>query len=399
MSSSPFDRDDIRKLIEMSESPTIRHLREMENTPAMQAARLLEQSGLQKLASSVILTRQAFDAYTRSEQWAELSGAIARVHADLRRPETLAAIEQIDKNLKTIALTANGAILPLAARIQTFSEAAARAVRPLQEHFAQMEAWQSSLAERMTALTTPWALEEHLGVSVVGFARIARLHDLSVGGSPFDPATSEILDEELGEPVPYDAEAEPEDREAARIDAGLNPEIVAFPADVYPGVLFAAGFELRIEAIAPVRSEGGDDSGVFDPQHAGLLRQVENRLRELIETELRRLARDGWQRRIHGDVRKKWQDRKTRDHDQRGDSYSLLFYADFMDLADVICQGNNWNEAFQQFFTSKQDFLLSMQRLSPVRNAIGHNRPLVRADQVTLFSEAFRMLRALGVKL
>lgn len=400
MSRSPFfDQGISRKLIELSESPTVRYLREAENNPAMQAARFLEQSDFQKLALSVIQTRQAFDAYTRSDQWAGLSVAIARFHADVRRPETLVAIEEIEKNLKTIALTAHEGIRPLAASIQTFSETAARAVTPLKEHFARVDLWQTSLAERMAGLTTPWAIEDHLGVSMVGFARIARLHDLSVGGSPFGPATSEIVDEELGEPVPYDAEATLEDREAARIDAGLNPEIVAFPSSVYPGVLFSAGFELRIKAIDPVRSERGDESGIFDAQHAGLFSQIENRLRELIEAELSRLAGNSWQRRIHGDVRKKWKERKTKDHEQRGDSYPLLFYADFMELADVICQGDNWKEAFQQFFTSQQDFQVSMQRLAPVRNAIGHNRPLVRADQVTLFSEAFRILSALGVRL
>uniref|UniRef100_UPI003D6B6B21 Swt1 family HEPN domain-containing protein n=1 Tax=Pelagimonas sp. TaxID=2073170 RepID=UPI003D6B6B21 len=104
-------------------------------------------------------------------------------------------------------------------------------------------------------------------------------------------------------------------------------------------------------------------------------------------------------RRVNGDLQKRWQERKTADHDRRGDSYPLLYYADFMDLADIICQRQNWNDAFQRFFQSKPDFQASMQRLAPVRNNIGHNRPLVRADQITLLAEGYRILNALGVRM
>lgn len=39
-----------------------------------------------------------------------------------------------------------------------------------------------------------------------------------------------------------------------------------------------------------------------------------------------------------------------------------------------------------------------MQRLTPIRNAIGHNRPLAKGDQITLLCESYRILNALGVR-
>ncbi len=87
------------------------------------------------------------------------------------------------------------------------------------------------------------------------------------------------------------------------------------------------------------------------------------------------------------------------DHELRGDSFPLLYYANFMELMHIIIEGKNWNEAFQRFFVSKQDFQVSMQRLAPVRNTIGHNRPLVRTDQLILLAEDSRILRALGVRM
>ena len=391
MTRSPFDKDGIRRAIELSESPALKLAREMENTSIARLARDIDNSSISRLARD-IENSSAMRAARTLEQSVQKLAASAT--------QTVAALQRIDQNLRGIVLAANQAIIPIAEQLQSFSVTAAQAVQPLQAHFERMETWQTSLASRMAGLTTPWALEDHLGVSVVGFARIARLHDISTGSAPFDPVGGEIFEEELGSPVPFNEDATPHDRESARIDAGLNPEVVAFPPSSYSSVLFSAGFELRIEAIAPIRSDGGDDSGCLDPQHASLFSQVENRLRALIEAELRKRAGDCWQRtKIPSDTRKKWQDRKTKDHDQRGDSYPLLFYADFMELSDVICQRNNWNEVFQRFFVSKPDFQVSMQRLCPVRNAIGHNRPLVRADQVTLFGEGFRILNALGVRL
>lgn len=104
-------------------------------------------------------------------------------------------------------------------------------------------------------------------------------------------------------------------------------------------------------------------------------------------------------RQMENDLRKKWRERKAADHELRGDSFPLLYYADFIELMHIIIEGRNWREAFQRFFVSRDDFQVSMQRLGPVRNAIGHNRPLVRGDQLILFSEGTRILRALGVRI
>ena len=397
------------RMHEQAESPAQRLVREMQNDPVRQAIKQFEQSSalnaaetlnradFQRLATSLVEAQSAFAAYSNSQHWAETSAAIAAAHSAITRPETVDVLRRIDADLKGLVTAAHRAIVPLAKQLRSFSVAAAAAVQPLQERFQQMEAWQASLAGRMAQLQNPWAIEDHLGVSMVGFARIARLHDISSGAEPFNPAGQEVFAEELGEPVAFDENQSPEDREAAQIDAGLNAEVVAFPQDVYPQVLFSAGFELRFAAVAPVRTDGGQ-VGQYDPQYASLLGEIENRLRDLIETELRRIEGEAWLlRRVHGDLRRKWQDRKAVEHELRGDSFPLLYYADFMELMHIICEGKNWKQALERLFVSKQDFQISMQRLAPVRNAIGHNRPLVRSDQLILLAEGTRILRALGV--
>lgn len=409
MSNDPFKNDALSRALELSEGPAeklirqmehnsaTRILQELESSPAMRAAQMMERNDINRIIDAVTAAHMSFEAFTRSQQWAEVSSAIAAAHSALARPETFEVLHQIDANLKHLVTNVPQAVVPLADQLQSFSVAAAAAVHPLSEHLQNIEAWQASLTERMGQLQNPWAIKDHLGVSFVGFARIARLHDISSSTEPFDPAGQEVFSEELGELVAFDEDQSPEDRETAQIEAGLNAEVVAFPQDAYPQVLFSAGFELRFAAVAPVKTDGGE-IGEYDPQHAHFLGEIENRLRSVIEAELRRIEGEAWlRRRVHGDLRKKWQDRKIADHEQRGASFPHLYYADFMELMHIICEGRNWKEAFARFFISKQAFQVSMQRLAPVRNTIGHNRPLVRTDQLILLAEGTRILRALGV--
>lgn len=381
----------------MYQNPTTLGLRELENLPSIK--QMLKKIEIQRILTTVSEAHTSLDAYTKLQHSAEVSGSISQIHNALSKAEAIGAIQHIDRDMKRLATSVHHAIVPLAEQINSFSIAAAQAVPSLRS-FKQKETWQTSIADRMALLQTPWAIKDHIGVSMVGFARIARLYDISSGPTPFHPSSGEIFDDELGAPSAFDEAQTDAQRDEARIDAGLNPEVVAFPEVVYPTVLFSAGFDLRIPAIAPVKTENGDETARFDPQHANLLSQVENRLRALIEAELQRIEGDRWLRsRVHGETRKKWQERKTKDHDQRRDSYPLLYYADFRELEHIICEGKNWTEAFHRFFLSKPDFQISMQRLAPIRNAIAHNRPLVLADQITLVADAFRILNALGISM
>lgn len=412
MSTDPFERDQLRRMIAASEEPLQEALRriqehsasgllkQLKDSSALHAIAANERLEMNRLRESLVEAQTSFSALARSSQWAEFSEAISNAHRLSMSPETIESVRLLNEKFKILLTSTAAAIIPLSKQLEAFSSAAAEAVRPLQEQFDRTESWQKLLAKKMAELHVPWALEGHLAVSVVGFARVARLHEMAVGPDPFQPAVGETFQEELGDPVEFIPNSSEEKRDSDRIDAGLNAELLAFPQESYSHVLFSAGFDLRIEAVAPPASDRGDTSGKYDSTHASLLGQLENRLRILIAGELSRTYGPSWeQSRINGGIRRKWQERKQKDHDQRGDSYSLIFYADFMDLCDIIIEGKNWQEVFASFFRSKTDFQVSMQRISPVRNTIGHNRPLVRSDQITLFAEAYRILNSLGVRL
>ena len=250
----------------------------------------------------------------------------------------------------------------------------------------------------MTKLAVPWAFKEHPALSVTGLVRLASLRDIIAEADPYTMPVSGFCQREIGDPVPFDPEAAPEEREAAAIDSGTNPEVVAFPPTAYPSVLVVAGFEFNLPGMDAPKSERGDTTGVFDSRDRELFHQVEHHLRNLVSTELNRAAGSRWiRRRVPEDTRKKWDERKQEDQDRRGDSYALIYYADLMDLSDIICRKDNWKDVFSPIFKDPNDFQVAMRRLNPIRHAIAHGRPLVRTDQLVLCAEAVRLLRLLGL--
>jgi HEPN superfamily Swt1-like protein len=188
-------------------------------------------------------------------------------------------------------------------------------------------------------------------------------------------------------------------RDAVAIAAGLRPELIAFPSVGFPSVVIAAGFKLLLPAISiPRPIESGESSAVYEARNIELFYMVEQSLRDLVESKLLGVVGPDWvKRRVPEAVGKRWQQRQSEERELRRPVYSLIQYADFIDLADVITRGDNWNEVFQIVFLNRDDFRVSLARLHPIRKAMAHCRPLGRADVLTLVAEATRILSALGV--
>ena len=237
--------------------------------------------------------------------------------------------------------------------------------------------------------------------SMAAFSRLARLSDAVHSAQPYARRINELLIGELGAGAAPELPESPLIRDAAALDAGLAHDLIAFPAAAYSEVVFAAGFKFRLPSVpVPQVLEAVDPGATFDPMHGTVLVQIEQRLRRLIEDRLGGLAGPRWiKQRVSEAVRTRWRDRQEEELEAGRPVYPLVQYSDFMDLADVIGQANNWREAFEPIFRSRDDFLVSLRRLHPVRKAIAHGRPLGRADVLTLVSEVTRICRALGLEL
>ena len=361
--------------------------------------------------------QSTFDALTKSLEWPSMSTAfhsarlasqaanalaqtasLTQDHAVREAHRALAITNEFNHALKNAIQANNRAIRLHQDTIRADIERAAAELQRARDYSARITRHQKALASRLTKLTIPWVLKDYPALSVTGLVRLASLRDVVTEADPYTLPASDLYRHELGDPVPFNPDAAPEEREVTAIDSGTNPEVVAFPPAAYPSVLVVAGFEFDLPRLYAPTSDGGDNTGVFDAHHRELLEQVEHRLRSLVATELSRVAGTRWiRRRVPENTRIKWDRRKQEDQYRRSDSYALIYYADLMDLSDIICRRDNWNDVFSAIFMDRDDFQVGMRRLNPIRRAIAHGRPLVRTDQLVLCAEAIRLLRALGV--
>jgi len=258
--------------------------------------------------------------------------------------------------------------------------------------------WEIELAKRAAALGPSWEIGRGTN-SAVGFAKLAQLSDAASSSAPYSLPVTELFESELGNSRAGGDEDTAELRDAAAIAAGLHPELIAFPSVNFPSVVIAAGFKLLLPAISvPQPIESADSSAMYEPRNVELFHSVEQSLRDLVESKLLGVVGPEWvKRRVPEAVGRRWQQRQSEERDLRRPVYGLIRYADFIDLADVITRGDNWNEVFQKIFVNKDDFRVSLARLHPIRKAIAHCRPLGRADVLTLVAEATRILSALGL--
>lgn len=272
-----------------------------------------------------------------------------------------------------------------------------RALQQANDSFSEFARWQSALNAGLKSFeSSRWMLAATPGQSAVGYALLMRLSEAARTAHPFSPPVDELVQEELGEPI-EDADGNPLERDARALDAGMEPAVIAFPPAEYPSIIRSVGFRFVVPPPpVPVAVDNNDPTAVFDPTFGALLTALEQHLRHHIEICLRTLHGDGWLKRsVHGEVRKRWQDRQDEDRSARRPIYELIHYSDFMELGDIIVRGDNW-PAFEAVFKHKQALMESLRRLQPIRNADRHSRPLGRADALSLVCEATRIFGLLG---
>ena len=300
-----------------------------------------------------------------------------------------------------IARRVNSALQPTALKIASVTAELARAVEPYREALASVSAWEATLTARMTALKNPWALRDQFDHSMMGFARLSRLSDAVHTSRPYSEPVRELVANELGVGVEADLyDTTPIECGENAVKAGFNPELIAFPTAVYSEVVPAAGFKFRFTpAPVPQAVESPDPDAVFDPRHGAMLVELEQRLRQIVEQRLRDLVGPNWfKHRVSEEVRKKCSVRQEQERQADRPVFTPIQYADFMDLAHIIGRADNWRQAFKPIFQNREDFLVSLHRIHPVRRAIAHSRPLGKYDVLILVSEATRIFKALKIQ-
>ncbi|MDE0509390.1 MAG: Swt1 family HEPN domain-containing protein [Gammaproteobacteria bacterium] len=253
---------------------------------------------------------------------------------------------------------------------------------------------------RLVGVGSAFARSVEAFESATGFSHLSQLSHVVHAEEPFSRIVGELINDEFGDVSTPDLNNSADERDEAAIQAGLNPELIAFPHTTYEKVLIHAGFKLSIATVpVPDAIEEADACADFNPQHWQILNELEQRLRQNVEQNLKQLSGSSWIRqRVPQAVRERWLARQEEDRAAGRPVYEAIQYADFMDLIVLITRSDNWREIFQPIFRDKDDIAVSLRRLHPVRKALAHSRPLGRTDVLTLVSEAIRLFRALGLR-
>lgn len=327
----------------------------------------------------------------------DVEAIIGRTAARQVHIENFAAF---DRTASQIGSALHASYLLPTETVQSLSSHLSRLIDPV-SHLPQIgAAWEKAFASKLDKFDVSWALDDRVSASILGFGRLSRIADGIHSGNPYSEALSEIIYDEVGSPIDFD-ETENVDTETAALGSGLNAELISFAPNSYNRVILAAGFEILLPpALIPTAVEGAIEGATFDPWHGHLLSQTEQNLRRIVEDRLAAIEGPQWlKRRVSDAVRKRWSERQEEERAAGRAVYSAIQYADFMDLADVICQKNNWRDTFHELFTTAEDFKTSLQRLHPVRKCLAHSRPLSRYDVLTLVSETSRILKCLGISI
>ncbi len=75
----------------------------------------------------------------------------------------------------------------------------------------------------------------------------------------------------------------------------------------------------------------------------------------------------------------------------------LIYYADFMEMAEIVSNKELWESTFKAVFRHKERFRLAIQRLHGLRIQSSHSRPLTRTRRLRLLAEAMELFEAIEV--
>jgi hypothetical protein len=95
-------------------------------------------------------------------------------------------------------------------------------------------------------------------------------------------------------------------------------------------------------------------------------------------------------------IRKRWEEKRQTAQETGEAEWPLIAYADFTDYVAIITRKDNWDGVFSSIFKRQTFVQESFQRLYPIRICTMHARIITQDDELYLFVETKRLLKAIG---
>lgn len=229
-------------------------------------------------------------------------------------------------------------------------------------------------------------LTDHLGITTLKLSAFAGAScmlgpDTVLGGAAFDALFGKYrttLD------LPSAFWKRPEVRREIYEDAGVDRGLIEADNNEVIEVLIGGGIASEIEGrngLVAVVSVGQLQMRVRSTRtkHDAyvIIDEFENRLREFISEKLKGIGGQNWfKHRVSGEILTYAKERRQAALNSREKYLPLIYYTDLGDLAKIVVQNNNWNEAFAAAFQNKDRFRIDMERLVAMRRPLAHSRPV-----------------------
>ena len=317
----------------------------------------------------------------------------------LARPAMLEQLEALTNLADETQRLSDRTFLPDRHSLTLIAESMAKQVNLFKTAGLTEPDWAQLLSKQMAAMQTPWLDADLASLSFEGFAVISRLGRAVRHSEPYDEAAREQIDQDLGDPIQVEDDAGPDERDAAHMEAEMNPAMLTISPAALSEVFIETGFSFKSKfAPLPPTTDGSDPGHVFHPGNNMLITAVEQNLRAAIDSKMKAKYGATWmESRIEPSLLKEWIVRRD-DAVAHGESpLPLIQYTNFMELKDIVMRRQHWREVFADIFGKKEHFQTSMERLHPIRLPLAHSRPIGTGQQFHLISEASHILRSLGV--
>ena len=261
------------------------------------------------------------------------------------------------------------------------------------------------------SMSVAWLSTANSPQSLMNFAGLQHIGEILKGQPAFGVTLANELRRYLGDwrgriVMPAEISTDP----AARIEfyaaRGFNSGLTSFPSNTFDECISVAGIKYQPPPIVSGYSDQSEhEVGDLDMANFGrmsrafqVLHHFETQIRKFIEEKMTEAFGENWiHQYVAGDVREDWKRKKVQAHNKGAGDHRLIAYADFTHYEKIILQRNNWGQVFGQVFGRKTLIQESFQRLYPIRLCTMHGRVITQEDELFLYVETTRLLRAMGV--
>ena len=280
----------------------------------------------------------------------------------------------------------------------------------LSQHLGAMEGstLPASTIERLAAMRTPWLDIENERGSIERLAGLLNLGDVIGNQAAFSQSAAAKIRTWLGDwrdtimwpdQIWQDMAARADHYDGLGFDANLTD----MPAAAFREATGIANIGTERPSLVesfgpPVPSFTPDEEAAFARTNRAhdWLQRFESHMRRFVDVEMTRVFGPDWPRhQLPKGLYDRWQEKKSAAVGTGAQGHALIAYADFTDYAAVIMRKDNWRQVFSAYFDRGEDVRESFQRLHPIRLDTMHARPVGQDDELLLYVEVKRLLRAI----